>query len=45
LKELWDAFDKDMDGITRYSIELFGDYTAAAGGELALELEKVHCKS
>jgi len=40
LKELLDAFDKDMDEITRYSIEFFGDYTAATGSELALELEK-----
>ena len=40
LRELLDAFDKDMDEITRYSIELFGDYSAAAGSEIALELEK-----
>jgi hypothetical protein len=31
LKEFLDTFDKGMDEITRYSIELFGDYTAAAG--------------
>jgi uncharacterized protein YfbU (UPF0304 family) len=43
LKDFLDAFDKDMDEITRYSIELFGDYTAAAGSEIALELENVHC--
>ena len=41
LKELLDAFDKDMDEITRYSIEFFGDYTAATGSVLALELEKL----
>jgi iron-sulfur cluster repair protein YtfE (RIC family) len=40
LKELLDAFDKDMDEITRYSIEFFDDYTTATRSELALELEK-----
>ena len=40
MKELLDAFDKDMGEITRYSIEFFGDYTTATGSELALKLEK-----
>ncbi len=38
MKELLDAFN--MDEITRYSIEFFGDYTAATESKLALELEK-----
>jgi len=40
LKELLDAFDKDMDKIKRYSVALFGKHITTYGGERALELEK-----
>lgn len=40
LKELLTEFDKDMNEISRYSIEFFGHEDAIAGSDLAIELEK-----